>query len=180
MARLNEPPVAPQPSAETMDVVKRRFLRQNRELAKTNSQQSIRIRSLENDCSRLLAENMALREQVLTLHHNIESRPVLDHIDAVKSQLEAKLVELGGLVAGLSKAASGSGKDTGRRKSQVTARRRSGERQWRSGLGLQEVENCMLPTITEDKHYPRRTLGYASFSQRFGLRIDLVIVEARD
>jgi hypothetical protein len=52
MARLNEPPIAPQPSAETIDaredawnvgaarlelmrcVVKRRFLRQNRELAK--------------------------------------------------------------------------------------------------------------------------------------------------
>lgn len=56
MARLNEPPVAPGPSAETIDVgesapraqmsswmriadkrivVKRRFLRQNRELAKS-------------------------------------------------------------------------------------------------------------------------------------------------
>ncbi len=35
MARLNEPPVAaPQPSADNMEVVKRRFLRQNRELAK--------------------------------------------------------------------------------------------------------------------------------------------------
>ena len=53
MARLNEPPIAPQPSAETIDAgeasrsddggrlglmktctVKRRFLRQNRELAK--------------------------------------------------------------------------------------------------------------------------------------------------
>lgn len=107
---------------------------------------------------------MALREQVLSLHNNIESRPALDHIDAVKSQLEAKLLELGGLVAGLSRVTSGSGKDTGRRKSQATARRRSGERQWRSGLGLQEVENGMLPTIAEDKYYPRRTLGYVSFS----------------
>ena len=34
MARLNEPPAAPQPSADSLDVVKRRFLRQNRELAK--------------------------------------------------------------------------------------------------------------------------------------------------
>ena len=35
MARLNEPPVAaPQPSADNIEVVKRRFLRQNRELAK--------------------------------------------------------------------------------------------------------------------------------------------------
>jgi hypothetical protein len=35
MARLNEPPMAaPQPAADNIEVVKRRFLRQNRELAK--------------------------------------------------------------------------------------------------------------------------------------------------
>jgi hypothetical protein len=162
MARLNEPPIAPQPSAETIDAIKRRFLRQNRELAKTNSTQSIRIRSLENDCHRLLAENLALREQVLSLHNTIDSRPAFDHIDAVKSQLEAKIQELGGLVAGLSQMQSG---NKGRRKSHATAKRRSGEeRQWRSGLGLQEVENAMLPTITEGKFYPRRTLGYVDTS----------------
>lgn len=160
MARLNEPPIAPQPSAETIDAVKRRFLRQNRELAKTNSQQSIRIRSLENDCSRLLAENLSLREQVLQLHNNIESRPAFDHIDAVKTQLEAKIQELGGLVAGLAKIKRGDEK--GRRKSLAAKRRSGGERQWRSGLGLQEVENGMLPTITEDKYYPRRTMGYVN------------------
>ncbi|CAO2658648.1 Nn.00g063710.m01.CDS01 [Neocucurbitaria sp. VM-36] len=157
MARLNEPPIAPQPSAETIDAVKRRFLRQNRELAKTNSQQSIRIRSLENDCSRLLAENLSLREQVLQLHNTIESRPAFDHIDAVKTQLEAKIQELGGLVSGLAKLKRGDEK--GRRKS-LAAKRRSGEeRQWRSGLGLQEIENGMLPTIAEGKFYPRRTMG---------------------
>ncbi|KAF1839219.1 shugoshin [Decorospora gaudefroyi] len=157
MARLNEPPIPPQPSAETIDAVKRRFLRQNRELAKTNSTQSIRIRSLENDCSRLLAENLALREQVLNLHNNIESRPALDHIDAVKMQLEAKIQELGGLVAGLAHMKNDKER---RRKSHTTTRRKSSqERQWRSGLGLQEVENGMLPTISEDKFYPRRTMG---------------------
>lgn len=63
MARLNEPPIAPQPAAETIDagerhsgdgmkglradegrVVKRRFLRQNRELAKYVRIQSTHIR----------------------------------------------------------------------------------------------------------------------------------------
>ncbi|KAI4919867.1 hypothetical protein J4E90_002004 [Alternaria incomplexa] len=166
MARLNEPPIAPQPSAESIEALKRRFLRQNRELAKTNSIQSIRIRSLETDCSRLLAENLALREQVLNLHNTIESRPVLDQFDVVKTQLEAKLSELSSLVAGLSQTRSGSGKDRGRRKSQMTAKRKSGEeRQWRSGLGLQEVENAMLPTITEDKYYPRRTMGADELQQ---------------
>ncbi|RAR14810.1 shugoshin family protein [Stemphylium lycopersici] len=166
MARLNEPPIANQPSAETIEAVKRRFLRQNRELAKTNSTQSIRIRSLENDCSRLLAENLALREQVLNLHNTVESRPAFDHIDAVKLQLETKIQELGGLVAGLAQMKNGREKDTGRRKSQMLAKRRSGEeRQWRSGLGLQEVENAMLPTIAEDKSYPRRTMGADELQQ---------------
>ncbi|CAN9409208.1 unnamed protein product [Alternaria alternata] len=149
MARLNEPPIAPQPSTDSIEALKRRFLRQNRELAKTNSIQSIRIRSLETDCSRLLAENLALREQVLNLHNTIESRPALDQIDVVKTQLEAKLSELGSLVAGLSQSREKSGE----------------ERQWRSGLGLQEVENGMLPTITEDKYYPRRTMGADELQQ---------------
>lgn len=167
MARLNEPPIANQPSAETIEAVKRRFLRQNRELAKTNSTQSIRIRSLENDCSRLLAENLALREQVLSLHNTVESRPAFDHIDAIKSQLETKIQELGGLVASLTQPKNRRDKDVDRRKSQLLAKRRSGEeRQWRSGLGLQEVENAMLPTITEDKFYPRRTMGYVKLSFR--------------
>lgn len=173
MARLNEPPIAPQPSAESIEALKRRFLRQNRELAKTNSIQSIRIRSLETDCSRLLAENLALREQVLNLHNTIESRPALDQFDVVKTQLEAKLSELSSLVAGLSQTRSGSGKDRGRRKSQMTAKRKSGEeRQWRSGLGLQEVENAMLPTITEDKYYPRRTMGYVWIAFQAATRTD--------
>jgi hypothetical protein len=129
---------------------------------RTNSQQSIRIRSLENDCSRLLAENLSLREQVLQLQNTLESqplRPSFDSIDAVKSKLEAKMLELGGLVAELGQMKKVDPRS--RRRSQPTATRRSpDERQWRSGLGLQEVENAMMPTITEDKHYPRRTMGY--------------------
>jgi hypothetical protein len=161
MARLNEPPVAPQPSAETIDALKRRFLRQNRELAKTNSQQSIRIRSLENDCSRLLAENLSLREQVLQLQNALESqpfRPSLKNIDAVKSKLEAKMLELGGLVAELGQLKKVD--ERPRCRNQLATRRSPDERQWRSGLGLQEVENHMLPTIVEDKYFPRRTMGY--------------------
>ncbi|CAI6338390.1 unnamed protein product [Periconia digitata] len=162
MARLNEPPVAPVPSTDTLDAVKRRYLRQNRELAKTNSQQSMRIRTLENDASRLLAENLSLREQVLQLQSALEAqayRPSFEVIDSMKTQLEAKLQELGGLVAEFGQLKK---KDDGlpRCKSQTAATRRSpDERQWRSGLGLQEVENAMLPTINEDKHYPRQTMN---------------------
>ncbi|KAH7094638.1 hypothetical protein FB567DRAFT_600245 [Paraphoma chrysanthemicola] len=128
---------------------------------RTNSQQSIRIRSLENDCSRLLAENLSLREQVLQLQNTLEShssRPSFENIDAVKAKLEAKMMELGGLVAELGQLKKEDSRP--RCKSQLAATRRSpDERQWRSGLGLQEVENAMLPTIAEGKYYPRRTMN---------------------
>ncbi|KAF2625399.1 hypothetical protein BU25DRAFT_121638 [Macroventuria anomochaeta] len=159
MARLNEPPVAaPQPSADNIEVVKRRFLRQNRELAKTNSQQSMRIRTLESDCSRLLAENLALRERAMHLQHTVDKQSSslsFENIDAVRSQLEAKMQELGSLVASL-----GQPKQTERRrKSQQLARHRPQERNFRSGLCIQEVEERMMPTIDEDKDHPRRTMN---------------------
>ncbi|KAF2635144.1 hypothetical protein P280DRAFT_200324 [Massarina eburnea CBS 473.64] len=165
MARLNEPPIAPAPapapSADTVDAVKRRCLRQNRELAKINSQQSIRIRTLENDASRMLSENLSLREQVLHLQNLVEAQskgPSFENIDTVKEQLEAKLQEFGALVAGLGQLKKD---DEGlpQCKSQLAAKRSPGQRQWRSGLCLQEVENAMMPTITEDKSYPRRTMN---------------------
>ncbi|KAF2704794.1 hypothetical protein K504DRAFT_415997 [Pleomassaria siparia CBS 279.74] len=161
MARLNEAPVAPNPSAEAMDAVKRRFLRQNRELAKTNSQQSIRIRTLENDASRLLAENLSLREQVLHLQSAFESQsncPSFETIDAVRDKLEAKIQDLAGLVAELGQ--NPRKNKPPRRKSQMVATRRNpDERQWSGGLGLQDVHNAMLPTIVEGKFFPRKTMN---------------------
>ncbi|KAJ4986473.1 shugoshin c terminal domain-containing protein [Stagonosporopsis vannaccii] len=159
MARLNEPPVAaPQPSADNIEVVKRRFLRQNRELAKTNSQQSMRIRVLESDCSRLLAENLALRERAMHLQHTVDKQantPSFETIDVVRSQLEAKMQELGSLVASL-----GQPKQLERRRrSQQLARHRPQERNFRSGLCIQEVEDRMMSTIDEGKDYPRRTMN---------------------
>jgi hypothetical protein len=99
---------------------------------------------------------------VLQLQNALESRanrPSVEDIDVVKSRLEAKLLEFGSLVAELGQMQEF---DSGtRRKSQSAATKRSPEeRQWRSGLGLQAVENAMLPTIVEDKYFPRRTMGY--------------------
>ncbi|KAF3039217.1 hypothetical protein E8E12_008576 [Didymella heteroderae] len=158
MARLNEPPVAaPQPSADNIEVVKRRFLRQNRELAKTNSQQSMRIRVLESDCSRLLAENLALRERAMHLQHTVDKQTSslsFESIDAVRAQLEAKMQELGSLVASL-----GQPKQPERRRKSQLARHRPQERNFRSGLCIQEVEDRMMPTIDEGRDYPRRTMN---------------------
>jgi 23S rRNA maturation mini-RNase III len=129
---------------------------------RTNSQQSIRIRNLETEGSRLLAENLSLREQVLQLQNALESRssrPSFEDIDVVKSKLEAKMMEFGSLIAELGQMRKRNSR-TGRKSQAATARRNPEDRQWRSGLGLQAVEEAMLPTITEDKYYPRRTMGY--------------------
>lgn len=75
--------------------------------------------------------------------------------------MEAKIQELGGLVAELGQLHKID--KLPRCKSQTAATRRSpDERQWRSGLGLQDVQNAMMPTIAEDKYFPRRTMKYVS------------------
>ncbi|KAL1612473.1 hypothetical protein SLS60_000700 [Paraconiothyrium brasiliense] len=162
MARLNEPPAAPAPALSNgdLDAIKRKFLRTNRELAKINSQQQVHIRQLENDRSRLVAENCSLAQQVLHLQNTIETQPhapSFSTIDILKNQLEIKIQELGGLVAGL-----GQLKQRGSSAPcnvKTATKKTPDERQWRSALGLQEVENAMLPTITEHKAYPRMTMN---------------------
>ncbi|KAH0287940.1 hypothetical protein M436DRAFT_45179 [Aureobasidium namibiae CBS 147.97] len=100
MARLNEAPVP----TESVDALKRRFVRQNRELAKNNSAQCLRIRALECEVSRLLAENLDLREDIAHLQAQLsEPRSHIDNsaLVSVKDQLEAKLLEFGSLVSEL-------------------------------------------------------------------------------
>ncbi|KAL5420794.1 hypothetical protein PMIN04_006123 [Paraphaeosphaeria minitans] len=159
MARLNEPPAAPAPSTEAYDAIKRKFIRTNRELAKINSQQQVHIRQLENDRSRLVAENCSLAQQVLHLQNTLEAQahaPSFSTIDTVKNQLEAKIQELGGLVADLGELNSRGSSAPCNLK--TATKKTSEERQWRSALGLQEVEKAMLPTIAEYKAYPRMTM----------------------
>jgi hypothetical protein len=92
------------------------------------------------------------------LQHTVDKQSAtlsFENIDAVKSQLEAKMQELGSLVASL-----GQPKQSDRRrKSQQLARHRPQERTFRSGLCIQEVEDRMMPTIDEGKDYPRRTMN---------------------
>ncbi|KAF2491007.1 hypothetical protein BU16DRAFT_574948 [Lophium mytilinum] len=159
MARLNEAPT----STESVDALKRRFLRQNRELAKTNSTQSVRIRNLENEGSRLLAENLSLREQVINLQTALDNQsigPSAENIHVVRDKLEAKIHELGTLVAELGQLQN---PERQRQcKSQTAATRRSpDERNWRGGAGYGQFEgdDGKLPTITEDKYYPRKTMN---------------------
>ncbi|KAI0124921.1 hypothetical protein BJ170DRAFT_635650 [Xylariales sp. AK1849] len=100
MARLNEPLVSP----DGIETLRRKFLRQNRDIARTNSNQSLRIRSLENECARMLSENLELRGQILRLETELqESRAqrIADHALEIKEKLEAQLLEWGAMLSSL-------------------------------------------------------------------------------
>ncbi|KAK7753538.1 hypothetical protein SLS62_004396 [Diatrype stigma] len=92
MARLNEPLVP----SDTLDTLRRKFLRQNRDIARINSTQSLRIRSLENECARMLSENLDLRGQILRLETELQdnrAQRVADHALAIKEKMEAQLLD---------------------------------------------------------------------------------------
>nr|POE97286.1 shugoshin [Quercus suber] len=148
-----------QPPVTDLDEVKRRFIRQNRELAKNNSTQSLRIRHLEIEVGRLQSDNLELREQVLQLQGSLDRAHVgvgVQVVEKIRDELKAKLTELGYLVAGL---------DNGIRNAQPLQVARSLgtiEGQWRDRQPLMDaMRDSQLPTINEDKLYPRRTLDAA-------------------
>ncbi|EHK16025.1 uncharacterized protein TRIVIDRAFT_39317 [Trichoderma virens Gv29-8] len=100
MARLNEMPVP----TETLETLRKKMLRQNRELAKTNNIRALRIRELENECACMLSENLELRSRILELEKQVEdseSRRIADHAMAIKAKLESQLTEWGSLIAEL-------------------------------------------------------------------------------
>jgi len=105
--------------------------------------------------SRVLAENLNLREEILRLQNQlIASQPALEtsEVDNVKSQLQAKLEEIGSLVAGL-----------GLLQRAERPKRPQDPSTWRPvvpNLYLSGQEPRM-PAIAEDKYYPRRTLEAA-------------------
>ena len=138
--------------------VKRRFIRQNRELAKNNSNQSLRIRSLELEVSRLLADNLELRNQVLQLQNEVytaQSKASNAAVRKGKEELQAKIAELSGLVEGIEEA-----QDDAADRWDATKGKRPIEGNWRERQPLTELmRDSQMPTIVEDKLYPRRTLG---------------------
>jgi len=151
----------------TIHTVKRKFMRQNRDIARANSTQSLRIRNLENEISRLLAENLGLREQILRLQNELENgqaQQLADHTADVKSQLEAKMLELGALITGLGdepkqkKKSPQNGKLT-----RASPGRSPDQRNWENMCTLSEAvasQEGRLPPIMENKTYPRKTLEY--------------------
>lgn len=151
------------------NTVRRKLLRQNRELARVNSSQSLRIRHLENECARMLSENLDLRGQILTLEKEVENskaQRVADHALEIKAKLEAQLIEWGGLLAGLGLEPPVKRHDAmGRRMSRSHSSGSMGKRSPRKSLRdmareaeARAKEEGRLTPIMEHKSYPRRTM----------------------
>ena len=148
------------------DEVKRRFIRQNRDLAKNNSNQSLRIRSLELEVSRLQADNLDLRERILQLQNELDGARAGqlpgDPIRRVREELQAKLAELSGLVDSLNVVAHDTDENV---TSELRRDKRPLEGLWRERQPLTEaMRENQMPTIAEDKQYPRQTLGAEEIS----------------
>ena len=184
MARLNEPPV-PTDSLETrklhlrnsrscilprrrltmsLDIVRKKLLRQNRDLAKSNNIRALRIRELENDCACMLSENLELRGRILELEKELEdndARRIADHALAIKAKLESQLTEWGTLLAGLGLEPPMKRHSPRPRKSQQKPRlsfssARPSPSQQRLRDIAREIEE--LGHISETKTYPRRSM----------------------
>jgi hypothetical protein len=143
----------------TRIIVKRRFVRQNREIARVNSLQSLRIQGLEAELSHLLKENAALKEQVISLTQDAEKyaagRAFHKEIHQCKDKLAAKVSELNKLVSELGLIPETFLKKTAHLETE-------GETQRSSDPSRRPItwndNGDRLPTIMEDKYYPRRTL----------------------
>ncbi|KAH8842508.1 hypothetical protein MCOR27_010649 [Pyricularia oryzae] len=168
MARLNEPPV----SADSLEILRRKFLRQNRDIARVNSTQSLRIRSLENECARLLSENLDLRGQILRLEKAAENNPagrIADHALEIKAKMELQLLELGSLLDSLGLEPPMKRRSPNRGERKIAKPRRSSlgqsPRQKKTKeMSIEDQESLAaqegrLPPIHEHKSYPRQTLN---------------------
>ncbi|GKU17410.1 unnamed protein product [Fusarium langsethiae] len=160
MARLNEPPV----STDSLETLRKKLLRQNRDLAKSNNIRALRIRELENDCACMLSENLELRGRILELEKELEdndSRRIADHALAIKAKLESQLTEWGALLAGLgleppmTRHSPRPRKSTKPRLSFSSARPSPSQRRLRDIA--REIEE--LGHISETKSYPRQSMN---------------------
>ncbi len=187
MARLNEPPMPVESHLEIRTstrrrvlmaglaafadycsvTVRRKFLRQNRDIAKINSDQSQKIRRLENDCARLLSENLDLRGQILRLEKQVDDnsgRRIADHALEVKAKLELQLSEFTALLGSLgveppSKRHSSEERiAAASRRSTIRSPPQRRRRDTAVDLDALAEQEGRLAPIYENKTYPRATM----------------------
>jgi hypothetical protein len=145
-------------------------MRQNRDIARANSAQSLRIRNLENETSRLLAENLGLREQILQLQndkYNGKAQRIVEDTGFIKTELEAKLLEISALIRGLGDGSTPKRKSPREMRATRTSPTKSPSQQKNKNIcTLSEAvagQEGRLPPILENKSYPRRTLESVEF-----------------
>jgi hypothetical protein len=147
-------------------IVRRKFLRQNRDIARINSTQSLRIRSLESECTRLLSENLDLRGQILRLEKELEddaARRIADHAMEIRTKMEAQLIEWGSLLAGLGLEPPLKRHSPMRRrmaKPRSTPSRSPPQRRSKEDVETLALQEGRLPPIFENKPFPRATMKY--------------------
>ncbi|PHH59874.1 hypothetical protein CDD81_2424 [Ophiocordyceps australis] len=163
MARLNE---APPVSLDTIDTLRKKMLRQNRDLAKSNSIRALRIREVENELGFVLSENLQLRTRIIELEKEAEdndARRIAHHAMAIKTKLEAQLVEWATLVGGLGleppmkRHSPRMGRQSTAKRLSFTACRLSpSQRRLREvARGIEELGH-----IPETKSYPRKSMNH--------------------
>lgn len=166
MARLNDP----QPPPESIENLRRRFTRQNRDLVRNNTAQAIRIRNLETEVARLLAENLSLRQSIITETEEVARLKSRDaacaDLLAVQSDLAIRIAEAHALVGKLGPLPQcGQRKTVSERQTSLEQRlstptKESWQRRQSFLPSLQDQES-RLPAISEDKSFPRLTLDPA-------------------
>ncbi|KAL2011836.1 hypothetical protein VTN00DRAFT_4554 [Thermoascus crustaceus] len=163
MARLNDLP-AP---TESIEALKRRFVRQNREIARVNSIQSLRIQSLESEVARLLSENVSLHERVIALSQEVtryeSARMLNDGVYDLKGKLDAKLAELGNLVIELGMLPRKVARVYDSRSNSIGPGQEKSSSFNHRPVAVEpedgvDFDDGRLPVILEDKYYPRKTL----------------------
>ncbi|KAJ4424495.1 hypothetical protein N0V82_000819 [Gnomoniopsis sp. IMI 355080] len=162
-------------STDSIETLRRKFLRQNRDIARVNSAQSLRIRSLESECGRLLSDNLTLNGRILELEKALEeaqgAQRIADHALELKDKMEAQLAQWGALIQGLgiepaakrraTSSPSGRRISRPRRSEGASPVMRRRPRDSRSAEAAAAQEDGRLPPIHENKTYPRRTMSHA-------------------
>ncbi|KXH69290.1 shugoshin [Colletotrichum salicis] len=164
MARLNEPPV----STDSIDTLRRKLLRQNRDLARANAVHLNRIHNLEADYSRSLSENLQLNGRIIELEKELEdsnARRIADHALDIRSRLESQLMDCMSLLSNLGREppTKRHASPRGRRISRASLPRgsppqRRPPREPVKDTEARALQEGRLPPITENKSYPRATL----------------------
>ena len=111
---------------------------------------------------------------MIRLQFEVDSHVGLGNISTVKARLEAKLLELGGLVQELGNVQrSTEDRRALRRRSGAKASPKTSpdQRSWKNALSISEVTDGTdgrLPPIVEGKYYPRKTLEYVHLGKQKG------------